>query len=147
MNKKKDLVVGLIVGLFGIYYIQQVYHLPAGEHFLNSTRTFPLLFGGLLVILSVLLITGALQKKDDEKKTSNIDLVKVKRGLFYVVWTALYIFVGLPLLGFILSTIIFLAVGIFYYREVTWYWAPIISVATVVVIYFVFSKWMLIHLP
>jgi len=143
---KKDLILGSVVALISLLYIRQTYELPAGEHFLNSSRSFPLLLGFTLLLLSTFIIVNGIRKRGDEQ-IKPLGRRGIQRGLYYIILTGVYIFVSIPVIGFVFSTLIYIIAGIIYYKEVKWYSSVIVSLGTLLVIYYVFNQWLLIGFP
>lgn len=133
----------MLVSMFVIWLTLQ---LPAGDHVLNSSRSFPLLLGVLLMIVSAtqLVKAGRLRTAVVTPAYRNGN---IRRGVFYVLWTGIYLFAGIPFIGFILVTILYLFVGITFYKEVRWYKVLPVSIGTILLFYFVFTRLMFIQLP
>lgn len=149
MTKMKDLILGLATLLIGLLYIQQTLQLPKGEHLLNSSQSFPLLIGVMLVLLALILLVKCIMlwKKDRDEKKLEINIPALKRGLFYVIITSLYIFMFIPWFGFLIGTVIFMITTILFYKEVKWYTPFIVTTGTLFVVYYVFNKLMFINFP
>jgi putative tricarboxylic transport membrane protein len=144
--KNKDVLLGAVTSLLGVAYIWQTIQLPAGDHVLNSSRSFPLLLAILLLVVSFLLLIKAVRSKGVPTFT-RIDIGRLQRGGFYLLWTGLYIFLGIPFLGFAGATVPYLIIGILFYKEVRWYQAVPVSLGAVFLFYYVFSQLMYIKLP
>lgn len=132
--------------LVSVFFIWQTFQLPVGDHVLNSSRSFPMLLGVLLMIVSTIQLvkTGRHKKAIVSPSYGNGN---IRRGVFYVLWTGIYIFVGIPFIGFILATFLYLFVGITFYKEVRWYQVLPVSVGSILLFYFVFTRLMYIQLP
>ena len=72
---------------------------------------------------------------------------QVKRGIFFVGWFATYIFIGIPLLKFLFATVVFMIVGLLYFRELKWPRVFGVSAGTLIFIYLIFNQLMYIKLP
>jgi putative tricarboxylic transport membrane protein len=144
--KKKDFWLGIVTSLIGVAYIWQTIQLPAEDHVLNSSRSFPMLLAIVLLVVSFLLLIKAF-RNIGTSPSDRIDMKKLQRGGFYLLWTGLYIFLGLPYLGFVGATIPYLVIGILFYKEVKWYQAVPVSLGAIFVFYYVFTQLMYIKLP
>lgn len=144
--REKDLSLGIIMALVSLLYIWQTYQLPDGQHFLNSSRSFPLLFGSILLIISFLLIIKGLRHPENHPNKLFV-FPRGRRGLFYIIWTGVYIFVCIPAIGFVYATMLYMIIAIVYYKEVKWYSSVIVTFGTVLFIYYVFNQWMFIRFP
>lgn len=148
MEKKANLILGIIIFIIGVLYLWQVILLPKSDSLLNSSQSFPLIIGISLVLLAVLLILKEVifnkVVQAEEKRRVKIDWFA---GIFYAVVTGAYIFLMIPLTGFVFSTLLFILVMIMYFKEVKWYTAIITSGTTMLFIYFIFNQVLNISLP
>jgi hypothetical protein len=146
MRINKELLLGGTVLAIGLFFVAESYQLPPGDHFLNSSRSFPMLLGYCLMILSIWQLIQAIREKT---KSENIrpSMNAIKRGGAFIFLTVLYIFVFIPIIGFLSSTWMFLLVGMMLFKEVRWYIATAVSVGMVGFIYVVFEKLMYIRFP
>ncbi|MBX9976510.1 tripartite tricarboxylate transporter TctB family protein [Cytobacillus firmus] len=148
MRINKDyLLAGIVFGI-GLFFVIGSYNIPPGEHFLNSSRSFPMLLGYSLIGLSIWQVVQTIRKKKEEEgKTGSASIQEVKRGMLYLLLTVVYIFLLIPFIGFLYSTLIFLLIGMLYYKEIRWYTATLVSIGMIGFIYVVFEKLMYIRLP
>lgn len=146
MKINKEFLLGGIVLAIGIFFVIESYQLPPGDHLLNSSRSFPMLLGSCLILLSIwqLLLARTKNEKAEKSITSSVSM---KRGFIFILNTLLYIFILMPLIGFLSATLVFLLVGLMAYKEVSWYTATLVSVGMVGFIYLVFEKLMYIRFP
>lgn len=142
----KEWMLGICSMLVSVFFIWQTSQLPEGDHVLNSSRSFPMLLGVLLMIVSAFQLVKAVRHKTAVVSPS-FGNGNIRRGVFYVLWTGIYIFVGIPFIGFILATLLYLFIGITFYKEVRWYQVLPISVGSILLFYFVFTRLMYIQLP
>ncbi|VEF49560.1 Tripartite tricarboxylate transporter TctB family [Bacillus freudenreichii] len=146
MRVNKDFFLGIIVLVIGLFFVVESYQFPKGEHLLNSSRSFPMLLGFILMGLAVWQLV--LSFKNSEKKgTEKLPLPAIKRGVVFIILTAVYIFLVMPLIGFLASSFVFLVVGLLYFKEVRWYTATFISLGMIGFLYVFFEKVMLISFP
>ncbi|MGG4491093.1 tripartite tricarboxylate transporter TctB family protein [Metabacillus idriensis] len=146
MKINKEFLLGGIVLAIGIFFVIESYRLPPGDHLLNSARSFPMLLGSCLILLSIwqLILARTKNEKAEKRITSSVSM---KRAFIFILNTLLYIFILMPLIGFLSATLVFLLVGLMAYKEVSWYTATLVSVGMVGFIYFVFEKLMYIRFP
>ncbi|MCM3093024.1 MULTISPECIES: tripartite tricarboxylate transporter TctB family protein [unclassified Cytobacillus] len=148
MRINKDYLLAGIVFAIGLFFVIGSYDFPPGEHFLNSSRSFPTLLGYSLIGLSIWQLIQTIRKnKEEEGETGSASILEVKRGILYLLFTVVYIFLLIPFIGFLFSTLIFLLIGMLYYKEVRWYTATLVSIGMIGFIYVVFEKLMYIRLP
>lgn len=145
MRINKDFILGIIVLAIGLFLVVGSFQFPQGEHLLNSSRSFPMLLGFILMGLAVWQL--ALAFKNNEKKGEKLSLPVIKRGVIFILLMAIYIFLAMPLIGFLASSFIFLIVGLLYFKEVQWYTATFISLGMIGFLYVFFEKVMLISFP
>ncbi|RST74134.1 tripartite tricarboxylate transporter TctB family protein [Siminovitchia acidinfaciens] len=146
MRVNKDFFLGIIVLVIGLFFVVESYQFPKGEHLLNSSRSFPMLLGFILMGLAVWQLV--LSFKNSEKQgTEKLPLPAIKRGVVFIILTAVYIFLVMPLIGFLASSFVFLVVGLLYFKEVRWYTATFISLGMIGFLYVFFEKVMLISFP
>ena len=114
-KKCRDLILGVIMLLFSgfyLYFAQQIKTRPKLTPSYASARIMPTLLGILLAILSVIcIIQGVRQMKKKEAAEESTEKKTSKGDVMAVVYTFAVIIgyvIILPMLGFILSTIIYL---------------------------------------
>jgi len=146
MKFNKDIITGLSVFLLGCWYVWETMKLPGGSHILNSSRSFPLLIGIIIILLAlIVLVKGIIAKGSNNKR--KISIIAIKRGSFYLINTAIYIFLLIPSIGFFVSTVIYMVLMLIFYKEIKWGTMLIIPVGTVIFVYFVFNQLLSINLP
>ena len=113
-KKCRDLILGIVMLAFSAFYLifaQQIKTKPKLTPSYASARIMPTLLGALLAILSVFCIIQGIRKlkaPDNEGKAAK----KLERGDLMAVVFTFAVIIGyilvMPLLGFILSTVIYL---------------------------------------
>lgn len=148
MRINKDFLLAGIVLVIGLFLVIGSFNFPPGEHFLNSSRSFPMLLGYCLAGLSIWQFVQTIRKKKErEEEAESLSILEMKRGLLYLLLTVVYMFLLIPFIGFLFSTLIYLLIGMLYYKEVRWYTATLVSIGMIGFIYVVFEKLMYIRLP
>ncbi|OHE21455.1 MAG: hypothetical protein A2Z43_05245 [Syntrophobacterales bacterium RBG_19FT_COMBO_59_10] len=145
----RDLRVGCIVAVFGCIVSWVSFTLPMRGEFIESPGIFPGLMGVLLILCSFLLIVRSL------KKGGRVRLAQWGRSvipfmtspdhrtvLLGVLLPAIYIFVGIPLIGFYLSSALFLAIMFWFFvkRWRRWFLFLPVAVVLTVLLYLIFNK-------
>ena len=113
-KKCRDLILGIVMLLFSSFYLifaQQIKTKPKLTPSYASARIMPTLLGVLLAVLSVFCIIQGIRKlmapDNKEEKAKKLD-----RGDLMAVILTFAVIIGyiliMPLLGFILSTVIYL---------------------------------------
>lgn len=143
---RNNIILGTIVLLFDAWYLWEAAHFRAAQHFFNSSSGFPVLLGMMLGVLTIAMVINSIRKKEPNKKLE-LTPEMLKRGGFYLILMALYIFLGLKYLGFIISSILFIVVGICFFREVKWYFAIASAIVTVVAVNYIFTNLLYVTLP
>lgn len=143
--KKKNFVFGVFLFAFCLFYLFQTYMLPKGNHVLNSPQTLPYLLGIVLLILSIVQMKIGFNEAYEEGNqiTNKMRL----NGLFYIVATLLYILIGIPIIGFMYSSLIYMVILLAYYKEASWKLIALVPVGSLIIIYLVFTKMLLVRLP
>ena len=113
-KKCKDLILGIVMLLFSgfyIYYAQQIKTRPKLTPSYASAKIMPTLLGILLAVLSAVCIFQGIRKAM-AKDTSEEKTKKLGKGDMMAVVFTFAVIIGyiliMPVLGFILSTIIYL---------------------------------------
>lgn len=148
-NKQIDFVSGIVTGILSLYVIFDSIRMykDAGEKFFYSPALMPFILGlGLLICTAMLLgrsLKGA--KLSDilaQVKESAVSLIQsetIRRALGGLVIMGAYVFILLPLLGFVVATLIFLFVMMLYMKVGNIVKVAVISVIVVSAVYLVFN--------
>ncbi|MEH7524237.1 tripartite tricarboxylate transporter TctB family protein [Bacillus sp. JJ1503] len=146
MRINKDFILSATVLTFGLFFVIGSFSFPAGDHLLNSSRSFPMLLGYSFMGLAIWQFIKTIREKKANTKEF-FSRLEIKRGFVFIFLTVAYIFVLIPLLGFMISTLLFLFVGILFYKEIRWYTASLVSIGMIGFIYLIFVQLMNIRLP
>lgn len=157
MSKQTDLITGVIMALFSAAYIYEATTVKVfggmGKAVINS-GTIPKIWGGCLLVLSIVLIVRGLRNKvkniADAKKMSVGELLKDK-------WEVLATFILLTIYialmdyaGFIISSFIYLFIQIIILTpsgKRNYKLAGVLALVFSVSIYYVFVEWLMVLLP
>ncbi|MBQ1492573.1 MAG: tripartite tricarboxylate transporter TctB family protein [Blautia sp.] len=110
----RDLILGILMLILGVSYTifaQQIKTRPKITPSYSSARIFPTLLGILLIILSVLLIIQGIRalKKEEAQEEASAKMSKVDLASIVLTFACMILYIVLlPLIGFILSTVIYL---------------------------------------
>ena len=147
--KNSLFVQGLIFLVFSIFIITRAINMrDFGESFL-SPGVFPALFGGVLLTLSLNLIYRGykeVKKSGENKKYDNIDKVSLLNVILIVIISLTYLW-ALSYLGFIISSIIYLFIFMFYIGERRIWVLIAIAILTPLISYLIFSIGLGVSLP
>ncbi len=151
MNKKSlnlfECLTTLAMLCIGIFVIIHANSLPLFGPRSLSPGLFPLISGVAICICAAALLAVQLKTFLRSKKIHLPKRLPDDRGIvFPIVLIFLYVF-ALPKLHFIPTTIAFLIILMSLFRKKLTLSTTVISVATVFVIYLVFSKLLMIRLP
>jgi hypothetical protein len=113
----RNVRVGCFTLVFGLYICWASFTLPMRGEFIESPGIFPGLMGLLLILFAVILIVQSLKKGGRFRPArifgSTIAIVKSQEHrpvLMGIVLPAIYVFAGIPLIGFYLSSALFMTV-------------------------------------
>jgi putative tricarboxylic transport membrane protein len=147
--KKDEIVVGIVILLFGAITTLLSLKMPIGTFRMAGTGMFPLLLGLLLMILSgAFILTIFFQgQKGQVKKEASIESSDspIQLILFLGAMASATLFfnqLGYPLTSFLLMVALLRILGI-----KRWGLNILISVVTAVASYFLFVKWLDIPMP
>lgn len=144
--KKANIFISILIGVIGILTLLEVKTFPTGQNNVVGPGFFPTIIAIILVALGVILFIQAITtKKEDDIK---INLLGSENKMAYLVMliTLVYL-VAMGFVGFILSSIVYLAVLIIMYGEKSKVKAVICSVGISLLIYFVFNTLLSVPLP
>lgn len=147
--KNSLFVQGLIFFIFSLFIIINAFNMrDFGDSFL-SPGIFPALFGGVLLILSANLINKGIKevkKTEENKNYDNIDKVSLLNVILIFIFSLSYLW-SLNNLGFILSSIIYLLIFMFYIGERRIWFLISISILTPLISHLIFVIGLGISLP
>ncbi|MGM0436951.1 MAG: tripartite tricarboxylate transporter TctB family protein [Bacillota bacterium] len=140
---------GSIFFIFSLFIINRAVKMrDFGKSFL-SPGVFPFLFGGILIILSInLIIRGWNQVKNSKETTKkdNISKVSFLNVILVVIFSLSYLW-ALNFFGFLVASIIYLLIFMFYIGERRIWILISIAVLTPVISYVIFSIGLGVSLP
>ena len=129
--------------ILGLYVIVAASQFPEGADGVPGPGFFPVILGIMIILLSVLQLFNTRKDKDDDTKFMNEGTKRVLISCAVIIG---YL-VGMEVLGFIISTPIFLFSIMWYFsvRKVsTLISIPLVSTG---ILYFVFLKFLSVSLP
>ena len=152
-------VITLLLPVFSLLYLWQSYLLPSGNVLIGA-RTFPLLTGGLMLIISLILVwqqfRPAAASSADEKAASPVLDVEEGEGdatiedwpatLVVIVAILAFIVVFEPL-GFVIAIILFLFGLSTFFSPQRWVTNLIVAVCFAFGAYFLFTQGLSVQLP
>ncbi len=130
--------------LLGIYVIFTAKQFPAGTNGVLGPGFFPILLGVLLIALSIIQIVHTRHDKVEENEKT--DPATIKRILISALIIIAYM-VFINILGFLISTPMFLFSIMFYFGVRKKSTLILTSLVTTAVLYFVFLKFLSVSLP
>jgi hypothetical protein len=160
-QKHVDFVSAVVFIALSIYILASsvLYFQDANARFRlafhNSPGLFPFMVGTGLLICSVMLLIRSLKgaslndniSKAAEGAVSFVKSPVAKRAAIGIVWMALYVYVLLPQLGFVIATLAYLIVFMLYLRATSIVNIVVISGLTVGITYVVFAMFFRVILP
>jgi hypothetical protein len=145
----RDLRVGCFILVFGSYISWASFTMPSRGGLSESPGIFPGLMGILLIFFAAILIVRALKKGGRIRPTrmfgSIITIAKSQEHrpvIMGVILPAIYIFVGIPLIGFYLSSALFMTVMFYAFVKKWRKWLLFLPVALGItgILYLIFTK-------
>lgn len=144
--RRANIIIAILLLGFAAFYAYLIAHLPARDLPNTLGAAFmPWVLAGMLALLSVLLLTSSLMKKDDDSKVTlpRRDLIGIT-GLLVLI--ALYVNL-MNYLGFVVVSVFFLGI-------LTWIAGSrkpaeiaIFSITTTIAVYLLFYKFFNVQLP
>jgi hypothetical protein len=113
----RDVRVGCLTLVFGLYICWTSFTMPSRGGLIESPGIFPGLMGILLIVFALILIARSWKKGGRIHASrifgSTVSIVKSQDHrpvLIGIILPAIYVFVGIPLIGFYLSSALFMTV-------------------------------------
>ncbi len=142
MLKSANKVISIILMIISIVYIIASFRLPNYPYIPVDSDAVPITLGFILLFLSILLFFS----KDNHDKDQKIPKDDIKAILTVLAFLLAYIFL-LEILGFLLSTALFLFINSLYLGHKKWISNLIVSIAIPLSIYLLFTRFLEIVLP
>ena len=156
-NAAKDLFCGILLVLFGIYIIVASLGMKVYNTFIDAPGFFPTIVGAVIVLLGGLLafIGAKLGGFRELKEVCNGAFMKAFftsdstiRVVVLVAMMAVYIYILLGRMHFIIATSIYLIANFLYLKATkVWWMGIIIAVAMSVIVYYAFKLGFGITMP
>jgi putative tricarboxylic transport membrane protein len=113
----RDLRLGCFILVFGVYICLASFTMPSRGGLVESPGIFPGLMGILLILFALILIVKAVRKggriRPGRMFGSIISIAKSQEHrsvIMGIILPAVYIFVGIPLIGFYISSALFMTI-------------------------------------
>jgi hypothetical protein len=156
-NAAKDLFCGILLVLFGIYIVVTSLGMKVYNTFIDAPGFFPTIVGAVIILLGGLLaFTGAkLGGFKELKEICNAEFLKAFftsdstiRVVILVAMMAVYIYILLGRVHFIIATSVYLIANFLYLRATKQWWLSIlIAVAMSAIVYYAFKLGFGITMP
>ena len=147
-GKDRDLFVGCFILALALFVCWVSFTIPSRGDFIESPGIFPGLMAILLFIFGLILVLKSVRAGGRmrlmERVRSFVPLFTSKENRFIILgllFPGVYIFVGVPLMGFYYASALFM--GVMFFAFVTRWprWVlPIIAVAVTVILYLTFNQ-------
>jgi putative tricarboxylic transport membrane protein len=132
----RDLRLGCFILAFGLYVCWASFTMPMRGEFIESPGIFPGLMGILLVLFALILIVKAARKGGQILPASMFGSVitiatapEHRPVIMGIILPAVYIFVGIPLIGFYLSSALFMTIMFYLFVKKWRKWLLFLPVA------------------
>lgn len=130
--------------IFSILICIESYRLGIGSFHAPGTGFFPFWVGMVFGILSLLLLIPTFIRKRKEETISE----KIRWGSIILVLASLFIYaIVLEKLGFVVSTLLFIAALLMIIERKKWHIVAIIAILSTLAFYIVFQVWLQSNLP
>lgn len=145
----RDVRVGYFTLVLGFYICWASFTMPSRGGFIESPGIFPGLMGILLLLFGAILLFRSMKKGGRFRPTrlfSNVvPIVKSAEHrpvLIGILLPAVYVFVGIPLIGFYISSALFMTVMFYLFvkRWRRWFLFLVASLGITAVLYLTFNK-------
>ncbi|MFD0944200.1 tripartite tricarboxylate transporter TctB family protein [Savagea faecisuis] len=146
MVNTTDRKISIVLFLFALLYLFLSYQLPNFEYALIDSDILPKGLGFLLIVLSIILFIQNKEESEAEKIKRQIK----KEDLILLIATivSLLAYVTLfEILGFVVTTILFLVITMRMYGYSNWKISMVVSITFTFVLYFSFNYILKIYLP
>ncbi|MHA6261060.1 tripartite tricarboxylate transporter TctB family protein [Sporosarcina sp. CAU 1771] len=144
--KTMDRKIGLVIMGIAVFYLVLSFQLPEFPYTQVDADVIPKGLGFLLLGLGALLFLQNKPETEEEKKKRYINKTDLMLLLATLVALLVYVFF-LEILGFIISTIIFLSLTMRMYEYRNWIKNIIVSFVFTFFLYFAFNYALKIYLP
>ena len=145
--KKADLITGFVLLALSGYVVWESWMMPASATFGPGSGFLPLWLGILMVVLSVILITGAWFRKPDPDEQGPFPVGQALiRVSAVIVGLAVYISL-MEVLGFVLNTFLFVSYLMLVVEREKWKLAGGVALLTTAGLYIIFQVLLRITLP
>jgi hypothetical protein len=151
-----DLVMGVILLLFGIYLVIDALGMKIYNSFLDAPGFFPFILGIVFIGFGVTMLVTSIRSggvKEAQKTFESNNLAKLflsnetKRVIILLAIMVFYIFILIGRINFTVATFIYLFVTFFYLKSTTLIKNIIISLLTALIISGIFKYLFIIPLP
>jgi putative tricarboxylic transport membrane protein len=152
-------VITLLLPVFSLWYLWQSYLLPSGNVLIGA-RTFPLLTGGIMLIVSLILVwqqfrPAAASTGDEPAASPALDVEEGEGDATIEDWPAtlvvivaiLAFIVAFEPLGFVIAIILFLFGLSTFFSPQRWVTNLIVAVCFAFGAYFLFTQGLSVQLP
>jgi putative tricarboxylic transport membrane protein len=130
--------------IFSILVCIESYRLGIGSFYAPGTGFFPFWAGMVFGIFSLLLLVQTFIRARKREGISE----RIRWGSIILVLTSLFIYaIVLEKLGFIVSTLLFIAALLMIIEHKKWHIVTIIAIISTLVFYIVFQVWLQSNLP
>lgn len=145
----RDVRVGCVTLVFGLYICWASFTMPSRGGFVESPGIFPGLMGVLLILFAVILIARSWRKGGRLRPTlifgSAVSIVKSPEHrpvLMGIILPAIYVFAAIPLIGFYLSSALFMTIMFYLFvkRWRRWFLFLPIALGITGILYLTFNK-------
>jgi len=149
-EKKNSLIgIGFLVFTLIVYFALipwQVY-VPSGtKGTALSPEFFPKLITGVLALLSLLLIFAPGAPSKDVEKKEKVDLIPFRVAIM-IIFFVVYVFILIPIIGFLPSSIVFLALLTWYTGMQDWKKIIFFSISIPLLFFYIFKLWASVPFP
>lgn len=156
MDKRQDLMTGIIMALVSLWYLFEAAQVKVfagmGKAIIDS-GTIPKVWGGCLLVLSIILIIRGFRGLQKEGQLDKFNLWDKVKEHWEVVGTfiLLTIYIGImDYLGFVIASMIYIFFQILVLtpkEKRNYKMAGILAVIFSISIYYVFVEWLMVLLP
>ncbi len=146
-NQVKELITGIVCLAVSCLILASCFLINGKGTWMQSARLMPVIVSGVMILISTCMIIRAAKKGGAKELGSycasfgnGIKSEEFKRNISAILIVAVYIFLGIPFLGFYISSFILIsAIMLIFVRRVKPVFGVLTAVLLTVVLYLVFK--------
>lgn len=145
--KREDRVVGALLLLFSLAVLFESSKLPMVYVTTTGPGFFPFWLSVAMAVFSALIFLGGFRRSVRVSRKISWPDARGLRIIAAIIAALLLYTLGVSILGYIVSTFVFMWSLVWLLGSFRWYWSVTIGLATAVCMYLLFNTWLGMSLP